>query len=70
MIPITLANAGSDNVIRKIGGSSEVKKHLEDLGFVVGGKVCVISDIGGNLIVNVKNARIAISKEMAQKIMI
>ena len=70
MIPITLATAGSDNVIRKIGGSSEVKKHLEDLGFVVGGKVCVISDIGGNLIVNVKNARIAIGKEMARKIMI
>ncbi len=70
MIPITLADTGNDNVIRKISGSSDVKKHLEDLGFVVGGKVSVISDIGGNLIVNVKNARIAISKEMAQKIMI
>jgi ferrous iron transport protein A len=57
-------------MIRKIGGSPEVRKHLENLGFVVGGSVSVISTIGGNLIVKVKEARVAISKEMAQKIMV
>ena len=55
---------------QKVGGLPEVKKHLEDLGFVAGGCVTVISRIGGNIIVNVKEARVAISKEMAQKIMV
>ena len=54
----------------KIGGSPEVKKHLENLGFVVGGNVTVITSLGGNVIVNVKEARVAISEEMARKIMI
>ena len=54
----------------KIGGKPEVKKHLENLGFVVGGTVKVVSAMGGNLIVNVKEARVGISQEMAQKIMI
>mgnify|MGYP003211140384 CR=1 FL=1 len=69
-MPLTLADPGRENIIRKIGGNPDVKKHLEDLGFVVGGTVTVISSIGGNIIVSVKDTRIAISKEMAQKIMI
>lgn len=70
MMPLTLANPGEENIIRKIGGKPEVKKHLENLGFVAGGNVTVISAPGGNVIVNVKESRVAISKEMAQKIMI
>ena len=65
-----LAQVGEENIIKKIGGSPEVKQHLENLGFVVGGAVTVVSTIGGNLIVNVKESRVAVSKEMAQKIMI
>ena len=61
---------GEENIIRKVGGNPEVKKHLEDLGFVAGGPVTVISALGGNLIVNVKDSRIAISREMAGKIMV
>ncbi|EGD49035.1 FeoA family protein [Ruminiclostridium papyrosolvens DSM 2782] len=70
MMPLTLANAGEENLIKKVGGNPEVKKHLENLGFVPGGNVTIISTIGGNVIVNVKEARVAISKEMASKIMI
>ena len=70
MMPLVLASAGEENIIRKGGGSQEMKKHLEDLGFVAGGTVTVVSDIGGNLIVNVKDSRVAISREMAGKIMI
>ncbi len=70
MMPLTLADAGEENIIKKIGGLPEVKSHLETLGFVVGGTVKVINTIGGNVIVNVKESRIAISKEMAQKIMV
>ena len=70
MMPLTLAVVGEENIIKKIGGKQEVNAHLENLGFVVGGAVTVINTIGGNVIVNVKESRIAISKEMAQKIMI
>ena len=70
MMPLTLAVAGEENIIKKNGGRSDVKAHLENLGFVAGGAVTVINTIGGNVIVNVKESRIAISKEMAQKIMI
>ena len=70
MMPLTLAVVGEENIIKKIGGKQEVKAHLENLGFVVGGAVTVINTIGGNVIVNVKESRIAISKEVAQKIMI
>ena len=70
MMPLALARMGEVYIIKKIGGSLEVKKHLESLGFVVGGSAAVISMLGGNVIVNVKDARIAISKEMAQKIMV
>ena len=70
MMPLTFAEIGEENIIRKIGGKQEVKAHLENLGFVVGGVVTIINTIGGNVIVNVKESRIAISKELAQKIMI
>ena len=70
MMPLTLAEAGEENIIRKIGGKQEDRAHLENLGFVVGGGVTIVSAIGGNVIVNVKDSRIAVSKEMAQKIMV
>lgn len=70
MMPLSLAVVGENNIIKKIGGKPEVKKHLENLGFVVGGNVQVVSTLGGNVIVKVKEARVAISKEMAQKIMV
>lgn len=70
MMPLTMASVGEANIIRKIGGNPEVRAHLENLGFVTGGNVTVISTIGGNLIVNVKESRIAISREMASRIMI
>ncbi len=70
MMPLTLVTVGEDNTILRIGGNAETKKHLEDLGFVVGGNIKVVSTIGGNLIVNVKESRIAISREMAAKIMV
>ena len=70
MMPLTFAHIGEENIIKKIGGKQEVKAHLENLGFVVGGNVTLINAIGVNVIVNVKESRIAISKEMAQKIMI
>ena len=69
MMPLTLMSPGEDAIIQRIGGKPEVRQHLENLGFVVGGNVSVINTIGGNLIVNVKEARVAISREMAQKIM-
>ena len=70
MMPLTLISPGEDAIIQRIGGKPEVRQHLENLGFVVGGNVSVINTIGGNLIVNVKEARVAISREMAQKIMV
>ena len=70
MMPLTLMSPGEDAIIQRIGGKPEVRQHLENLGFVVGGNVSVINTIGGNLIVNVKEARVPISREMAQKIMV
>ncbi len=70
MMPLTLANIGEENMIRRVGGKQEVKKHLEDLGFVAGSRVTVISMLGGNVIVNVKESRVAVSREMAQKIIV
>ena len=80
MMPLTLMSPGEDAIIQRIGGKPEVRQHLENLGFVaggnvtvittMGGNVSVINTIGGNLIVNVKEARVAISREMAQKIMV
>lgn len=70
MMPLTLAERGIPEIIKKIGGKPEVRRHLENLGFVPGADVTVISTLGGNIIVNVKGARVAVSREMAQKIMI
>ena len=70
MMPLTFAGVGEEHVVRKIGGRPEVRKHLENLGFVAGTEISVINTIGGNLVVKVKEARVAISQEMAQKIMI
>ena len=70
MMPLVMADADEENIIRRVGGSPEMKKHLEDMGFTVGGAVTVMNTIGGNLIVKVKESRVAISKEMAAKIMV
>ena len=70
MMPLCFCNVGEENTIRKIGGSPEVKKHLENLGFVAGGNVTVVSETGGNLIVNIKDSRVAIGKDMANKIIV
>ncbi len=70
MMPLMLAGIGEENTIKKIGGSPEIKKHLEDLGFVVGGSVTVVNALGGNVIVHVKESRVAISEEMARRIMV
>ena len=69
-MPLTMVNTGEQNTIKKVGGKDEVRQFLENLGFVVGGVVTVVSDIGGNLIVNVKDSRVAIGKDMACKIMV
>ena len=70
MLPLTMASQGEPMTIKKIGGKQETKKFLETLGFVVGGTVTVVSEIGGNMIVNVKDSRVAIGKDMANKIMV
>ena len=69
-MPLTLASIGEENRIKKVGGNPDIRAHLENLGFVAGGAVTVISAIGGNLIVNVKESRVAISREMANKLMV
>jgi ferrous iron transport protein A len=70
MMPLIFAEKEQPQIIRKIGGSPEVKKHLEDLGFNVGGEVSIVSTLGTNLIVKVKESRVAVSEELARKIMI
>ncbi len=70
MMPLSYAAPGEESVIHRIGGSPEVKKHLENLGFVVGGNVKVITALNGNVIVKIKESRVAIDEEMARKIMI
>ena len=70
MIPLIFAEKGEEQVIKKIGGSDEVKRHLENLGFNVGGTVTIINSLGGNVIVKVKESRIAINEDMARRIMI
>ena len=70
MMPLTLADISTEQLIRKVGGSPEVRKHLEELGFVAGGSATVVSALGGNVIVKVKESRVAISEEMARKIMV
>ena len=70
MIPLSFADVGEEHIIKKVGGKPEVKKHLENLGFVAGASVEVINTVSGNLIVKVKESRVALSIEMAQKIMV
>ena len=70
MMPLALANIGEEYMIRRVSGNPEVKKHLEDLGFTAGGSITVVSALGGSIIVKVKESRVAISEEMARKIMI
>ena len=70
MLPLTMASQGEPMTIKKIGGKQETKKFLETLGFVVGGTVTVVSEINCNMIVNVKDSRVAIGKDMANKIMV
>lgn len=70
MMPLTLTKTGEKTVIRKIGGKEETRRFLENLGFVCGTAVTVVSEIGGNLIVNIKDTRVAIGKDMANKIMV
>lgn len=70
MIPVGMSVIGEVNIIRCVGGSPEMKKHLEDMGFIAGSAVTVISTINGNLIVKIKESRVAISKEMAARIMV
>ena len=70
MMPLVFADVGEEQIIKKVGGSQEMKQHLADMGFVPGGGVTVVSTIGGNVIVKVKESRVAISREMAQRIMV
>ena len=70
MMPLVFADSGESLMIKKVGGNPDTKKHLENLGFVVGGDVTIINRMGNNLVVNVKEARVAISEEMARKIMV
>ena len=70
MMPLTFADTGEEYVVKKINGKPEARKHLENLGFVIGSGVSMINTIGGNVIVKVKESRVAISREMAQKIMV
>ena len=70
MMPLTMAKAGEINTIKKIAGKEDVRRYLETLGFVVGSDVTVVSENNGNVIVNIKESRVAISKEMANKIMV
>ena len=69
-MPLMYAEIGQTQIIKKIGGNPEVKKHLEDLGFNVGGQVSIVSSLGKNLIVKVKESRVAVSDELARKIMV
>ncbi len=70
MIPLNLADIGEENIIKRVGGTPEMKKHLEDLGFVPGGTVTVINTVGGNIIVNVKDSHLAVAGDIARHIMV
>ena len=69
-MPLSMAREGESNVIKKVGGKEETRRFLENLGFVVGSVVTIITEMGGNLIVNVKDSRVAIGKDMANKIQV
>lgn len=70
MMPLTFANVGEVSTIRKVGGNADTRRFLENLGFVSGAKITVLSQIGGNVIVNIKDSRVAVNAEMARHIMI
>ena len=70
MLPLSLAGQGEELIIKKVGCSAEIKKHLEDLGFTVGGSVTVVNKLGENVIVKIKDSRLAINEDMARKIMV
>ena len=70
MMPLNLADPGQPQIIKRLGGSPEVKKHLEDLGFNIGGEVSIVNTLGGNLIVKVRESRVAVSSELARRIMV
>ena len=70
MMPLSMVRAGEPNTIKKVGGKEDTRRFLENLGFVTGGMVTVISEINGNMIVNVKDSRVAIGKDMANRIMV
>lgn len=70
MLPLSMLKAGEENSIKKVGGGGEVRQFLENLGFVPGAPIKVITHINGNMIVNIKESRVAISSEMAKKIMV
>ena len=70
MMPLSMVKPGETNTIKKVGGKEETRKFLENLGFVTGGEVTVVSEIEGNLIVNVKDSRVAIGKDIANRIMV
>lgn len=70
MMPLSMVKEGEANTIRKVGGKEETRRFLENLGFVTGGTVTVISEMGGNIIVNIKDSRVAIGKDMANKVMV
>jgi len=70
MMPLTLANLNEDNTIKRIGGNNETKRHLENLGFIPGSCISLIARSNGNVIVSIKDSRIAISEELAKKIMV
>ena len=70
MMPLTMADVGEPITIKRVGGREETRKFLETIGFVTGGTVTLISQVGGNVIVNVKDSRVAIGKDMANKIMV
>ena len=69
-MPLTMAKTGEVNVIKRVGGREETRRFLENLGFVAGGNVMVVSEIGGSMIVNVKESRVALNRDMANKIII
>ncbi|MBQ9468415.1 MAG: ferrous iron transport protein A [Clostridia bacterium] len=70
MMPLCFASPGEEQIVKKVGGSPEIRKHLEDLGFTVGATVTVISALGENVIVRIKDSRLAINADMAKRIMI
>jgi len=70
MMPLALARTGEEHTIKKVGGKPEVKQHLKDLGFVEGSNITVVNELAGSLIIEVKNVRVALNRDMANKIMI